>query len=169
MARGDISLYDPASGQPSIDYIVASGTTASIAAGTPTIGADATAASWTGAVKAAADADPTTASGHRFSGIAKSDSNETSTVAGSVSVWFPFPNTFYSAKAKTASLANTAALVNGLKLKRVVFDLTSNVWTIDTAAADAAANGILITGGDYTTSTIYFIVTTTVSVIGQLN
>ena len=169
MARGDITLYQPTSVQPSIDLIVASGTTASIPAGTPTIGSDATAASWTGAVKAAADTDPTTASGHRFSGIAKSDSNETTTVAGTVSVWLPLPNTIYSAKAKTASLANTAALVNGLKLKRVIFDLTSAVWTIDTAAADAAANGILIVGGDFTTSTIYFLITTTVSVIGQLN
>ena len=169
MARGDIKLHNPTDSQFSIRAIVGSGTAQSINAGEPTIGANATAASWTGAVKIAADADPTTASGHRFTGIAKSDSTDTVAAAGYVDVWLPMPGTVYSAKAKTATLANTQALIDGLKFKRVIFDLTGTAWTVDTAATDALANGVVCIGGDYPTSTIYFLVIPSVSIFGATN
>lgn len=168
--RGDIRLQNPSQDQFSIRAVVALGVAQSINAGEPTIGADATAASpWTGAVKIAADADPTTASGHRFTGIAKSDSSDTVAAAGYVDVWLPMPGTVYSAKAKTASAADTQAEIDALKFKRVIFDLTATNWTIDTAAVDAAANGVVIIGGDYTKSMINFLVIPTVSVFGSPN
>ncbi len=167
--RGDIRLFNPSQDQFSIRAIVGSGTAVSINAGEPTIGANATAASWTGAVKIAADADPTTASGHRFTGIAKSDSTDTVAAAGYVDVWLPIPSTVYSAKAKTASLTNTQALIDGLKFKRVIFDLTATNWTVDTAAVDAAANGVVIIGGDFTKNMINFLVIPTVSIFGATN
>lgn len=146
--------------------IVASGAVATIQAGTPTKGTDATAASWTGAVLPMVDADGTTS--QRFTGIAKSTSTETATVAGVVTLWLPLPGYVYACKAKTASTANTAALVQALYGKRVIFDLTSSLWSVDAAAADAAANMVTIIGGDYTTTTLYFMYKQTGTVIGQI-
>lgn len=146
--------------------IVASGGVSTIQAGTPTKGADATAASWTGAVIPMVDGDGTTS--QRFTGICKTTSNDTATVAGTTVVWLPLAGLVYACKAKTASTANTAALVSALFGKRVVFDLTSSLWSVDAAAADAAANMVTIVGGDYNTTTLYFTYKTTGTVIGQI-
>lgn len=147
--------------------IVASGAVGTIAQGTPTKGADATAASWTGAVIPCIDGDGT-ASGTRFTGIAKNTSSDTASAAGTVILWLPLPGLVYAGKAKTASLANTTALVQGLFGKRVVFDLTSSNWTIDTAAADAAANMVVIIDGDPNTSTLHWVYKDTGTMLGQI-
>lgn len=146
--------------------IVAAGGVATIQAGTPTKGTDATAASWTGAVIPMVDGDGTTS--QRFTGIAKNNSSDTASVAGVVTLWMPLPGYVYASKAKTASTANTAALVNGLFGKRVVFDLTSSLWSVDAAAADAAANMLVIIGGDYQTQTLYFTYKNSGTMIGQI-
>lgn len=146
--------------------LVAAGGVATIAASIPTKGADATAASWTGAVIPMVDGDGTTS--QRFTGIAKSDSTDTASVAGSVTLWMPLPGYVYAAKAKTASTANTQALVTALFGKRVIFDLTASLWTVDAAAADAAANMLVIVGGDYNTSTLYFTYKNTGTMLGQI-
>lgn len=146
--------------------LVAAGGVATIQAATPTKGADATAASWTGAVVPMVDGDGTTS--QRFTGIAKSTSTDTAAVAGSVTLWLPLPGYVYAAKAKTASTANTAALVTALYGKRVVFDLTASLWSVDAAAADAAANMLIIIGGDYQTQTLYFVYKNSGTVIGQV-
>ncbi len=136
--------------------LVSSGAVGTIAPGTPTKGADATAASpWTGAVVPMVDSDGTTS--QRFTGVSKNTSSDTASANGNVIVWLPLPGLIYAGKAKTASLANTATLVQALFGKRVVFDLTSSVWTIDTAAADAAANMIVIIDGDPNTSTLHWV------------
>lgn len=138
--------------QPSL---VAAGGVATIAAGTPTKGADAAAASpWTGAVVPMVDGDGNTS--QRFTGIAKNTSNDTASVAGQVTLWLPLPGYIYACKAKTAANADTAAEVQALFGKRVVFDLTSSLWSVDAAAADAVANNVTIIGGDYQTQTLYF-------------
>jgi len=65
----------------------------------------------------------------------------------------------YSGKAKTAANFDTEAEIKALMYKRVLFDKDgSDVITIDTAATDAAANGLVIVGGDYQTSTVWFVV-----------
>ena len=135
--------------------LVTSGGVSTIAAGTPTKGADAAAASpWTGAVVPMVDGDGTTA--QRFTGIAKSDSTDTASANGEVTLWLPLAGLVYACKAKTASTADTAAEVQALFGKRVVFDLTSSLWSVDAAAADAVANCVTIIGGDYRTQTLYF-------------
>lgn len=146
--------------------LVAAGGVATIQAGTPTKGADATAASWTGAVVPMVDADGTTS--QRFTGIAKNTSTDTASVAGVVTIWLPLPGYVYACKAKTASTADTAAEVQALFGKRVIFDLTSSLWSIDNAAADAAANMVTIVGGDFQTSTLYFVYKNTGTLIGQI-
>lgn len=146
--------------------IVASGAVGTIAPGTPTKGTDATAASWTGAVLPMADADGTTS--QRFTGISKNTSSDTASAAGTVILWLPLPGLVYGGKAKTASLANTTALIQGLFGKRVIFDLTSSNWTIDTAAADAAANMVVIIDGDPNTSTLHWVYKDTGTMLGQI-
>lgn len=145
--------------------LVAAGGVATIQAGTPTKSADATGAS-TGAVVPMVDADGTTA--QRFTGISKNTSSDTASVAGSVNLWIPLPGYVYGCKAKTASLANTAALVQALMWKRVIWDLAASLWSVDTAAADAAANMLVIVGGDYQTQMLYFTYKYTGSAIGQI-
>lgn len=150
--------------QPSL---VAAGGVATIQAGTPTKGADATAASpWTGAVVPMVDADGT--SSQRFTGICKTSSNETASVAGSTVLWLPLPGYVYATKAKTSTTADTAAEVTALFGKRVIFDLTSSLWSVDAAAADAAVNMVTIVGGDYQTQTLYFTYKITGTLIGQI-
>lgn len=135
--------------------IVASGTTGSIDSGAPTKEGS------SGAVAIMVDADGTTS--QKFAGIAKNTSTETASVAGRVDVYMPFPAIIYSGFAKTSTLANTQALIDALTGKRVVFDLTSTDWTIDTAAANAATNGVVIVGGNYQTSVIYFMISPQIS------
>lgn len=130
--------------------IVASGTTASIAGGTPTK------ESTSGAVAIMVDADGTTS--QKFSGIAKDTSTETASVAGRVNVWMPFPGILYSGFAKSAAAADTQGEIDALMGKRVVFDLTTGDWTVDTAAGNATTNGVIIVGGEFQTSRIIFMI-----------
>ncbi len=134
--------------------LVASGGVATIAAGTPTKGADAAAASWTGAVLPMTDGDGSTS--QRFTGIAKSTSTDTAAAAGEVTLWLPLPGYNYACKAKDLTAVNTQTEITALFGKRVVFDLTSSLWSIDTAATDAVVNCVTIIGGDYQTGTVYF-------------
>lgn len=136
------------------DVIVASGGVATIQACTPTKATDAAGASWTGAVLPMVDADGTTS--QRFTGIAKSTSTDTASAAGVVTLWVPLPGYVYATKSKDLTATNTAAKINALYTKRVIWDLTSSLWSIDTAATDAVANCLVIIGGDFNTSTVYF-------------
>lgn len=156
------SETDPRFAIPGV--LVAAGAVSTIASSTPTKGADAAAASpWTGAVVPMIDGDGSTS--QRFTGIAKDDSTDTVAAAGAVTLWLPLPGYVYAAKAKTSSTADTAAEVQALFGKRVVFDLTASVWTVDAAAADAAANCVTIVGGDYLTQTLYFMYSISGSVL----
>lgn len=150
-----ITIINQASPEFSVSALVAAGGVETIARNTPTMGADAAAASpWTGAVVPMADGDGTTS--ERFTGIAKSTSTDTASAAGSVDLWLPLPGYVYACKAKTASTADTATEITALFGKRVVFDLTGGVWTVDAAAADAVVNCVTIVGGDYNTQTLWF-------------
>jgi len=155
--RYDIKLYNPIESKFSTTPIVASGGATTIKAGEPTkVGSS-------GAVAIMADGEGTTS--ERFTGIAKSDSTDTAAAAGTVSLWLPLPGQIYMAKAKSATAADTQAEIDALYAKRVVFDLTSTVWSIDTAASDAATNGVVILGGDYRSSLIYFAVSSSCTVL----
>lgn len=138
----------------------------SILANTPTKATDATGASWTGAVLPMVDADGTTS--QRFTGLAKNDSNETTAVAGTVTLWIPLPGYVYACKSKSLTATDTLAEIQALFGKRVIFDLTSALWSVDTAAADAAANMLVIIGGDYQTSTVYFMYKNSGTLLGQI-
>ncbi len=105
--------------------------------------------------------------GQNFTGIAKSTSTDTVAAAGVVTLWLPLPGYVYACKTKTASDANTAAKVNALFRKSVVFDLTASLWTVDAGATDALVNCVVIVGGDYQTQTLYFVYKSSGSMINQ--
>lgn len=151
-----VSFYDEGAQIQEMKWLVAAGAVATINPGTPTKFSSA------GAVVPMVDANGTTS--ERFTGIAKTTSTDTASVAGIVYTFVPLPGSIYAAQAKTASLANTQAKIDALKGQRSVFDLTGTVgpgltgqWTVDTAAGDGANNCLTIVGGGYQTSTIYFI------------
>jgi hypothetical protein len=85
----------------------------------------------------------------------------TASADGLVDVYVPLPGIVYAAKASVATLANTQAKINALIGKRVAFDLSvlaTGQVTVDTGSdADAVTNGVMIVGGNYLTSEIYFV------------
>lgn len=135
--------------------LVASGTTASIDRGTPTKKS-------TTNVAIMADGNGTTS--EVFTGFAKDASTETSGAAGATNVWLPIPGVEYRGAAKSAAAADTQAEIDALIGKRVVFDLTTTVWSVDTAASDATTNGLYITGGNPVDSTITFLISPAISI-----
>ena len=156
MSRADLKILTPVDDAFTASFIVDSGTASQALAGEPTKADDAAAASpWTGEAGIMVDGDGSTS--QRFTGIAKSDSTETSSAAGAVTTWLPLPGLIYSGKALLSTTADTAAEVAALQGKRVVFDLTGSAWTVDAAATDAVANCVTIVGGDHNTQTLNFV------------
>ena len=166
MARGDISIFRAPADLFSTTAAVASGTTSSILAGNPTTPAGAS-TSVTGTVALSADASPTvvgTATNVHFSGLAKADSTETASAAGTVLLWAPLPGILYAAKAKDTTAVDTTAEITALLNKRVLLDLTGSIWTVDTAATDSTSNGVIIFGGDTGSGIVYFAISTNVTI-----
>lgn len=156
-----ISVHDQNGPAITKNGVVASGAVATIQPGTPTKLSGGTRGS-TDTIIPMVDADGSTS--QVFTGIAKSVSTDTATVAGSVELIMPLPGLIYAAKAKSATGANTQTKINNLLYGRFVFDLTGTVgvgltgtWTIDTAAGDGSTNCIVIVGGEYQTNTVFFI------------
>ncbi|MES2060205.1 MAG: hypothetical protein V4438_04210 [Patescibacteria group bacterium] len=155
MARGDFKVKNQTGSDFSLKRNVPSGTAVSINAGEPTKSVDAAAASpYLGTVAICVDGDGSTA--QRFTGVSKDDSTDTAAAAGYVNTIMPLPGIIYSGKAKSTTAVDTVAEVEALIGKRVVFDLTGTAWTIDTAAADAVANCVVIIGGDYRTFDVFW-------------
>lgn len=133
-----------------VEAVVASGGAATIPTGTPAKKNVST----TQFAIPMVDADGTTS--QLFSGIAKSTSTDTAAASGLVQLWAPVPGLIYRGNSKTASSANTQALIDGLLYKRVIFDLTGSNWSVDDAASNADTNCLVILGGIPTTSEIFF-------------
>lgn len=148
MAVGDFKIKNPNGLLFAENRLIASGVAASINNGEPIKEGTG------GNVVIMVDGDGTTS--QNFAGIAKTVSTDTASAAGAVLAWRPLPNITYAGQPKTATNANTQALIDALMYKRVVFDLTGTAWTIDTGASNAATNGVIIVGGDFRTSTVYF-------------
>lgn len=103
-----------------------------------------------------ADDDLTIGTDTVFIGIAQSDSTQTASADGVVSVYVPLPGVVYEAKATTSTNVDTLAKVKALENDRVTMDLSSGVYTIDENAGDGANNAFYIVGGDHTRGTIQF-------------
>lgn len=141
-------------------WVVAGTGTATIVAGSPAKRTDIDAATATGAVLPMVDGNggssgATNAVSGTFAGLAKSNSTDAG-AAGTVDLWAPVAGLLYRGTALSSTAANTQAKINILMGKRVVYDLTGNNWTIDTAAADALANNVVIVGGNPLTNEVLY-------------
>lgn len=145
-------IVNPSSEAFSYKRAVASGAAASIDRGTPTKESSTS-------VAIMADGEGTTA--EQFSGIAKSISTDTASTAGTVELYLPLPGLVYVGSPKVAGAANTEAEILALCGKRIVLDLTTGDWTVDTAAVDGIGNGVVIVGGNPGDDKVYFCMTHT--------
>lgn len=114
-----------------------------------------------------ADADSTIGTDTSMVGIAASDSTHTASADGFVDVYVPLPGLVYEAKAKTAASVDTEAEILALCGDRKIFDLTGTTYTVDEAAADAAANSIVIVGGNAEKRTLHFIIRANATILGD--
>lgn len=103
-----------------------------------------------------ADADLTIGTDTVFLGVCASDSTQTASADGIVRVYMPKPELVYEAKAKTSTTVDTDAEIAALVGDRVIMDLTSSTFTLDTGAADGATNAFYIVGGDSSRATVHF-------------
>lgn len=165
MARNDIRIQSTAGANvlPTYSWKIASGTPITVKAGEPT---KAGGTSSNSAVLLA-DADLVIGTGQTFLGVAAKDSTETASVAGAVDLYMPLPGVVYEVAAKTATNANTAALILAMSGQYQIIDLTTSTFTMDTAAGDGAASAFLIVGGNPITSTVYFMVRSDATVFGR--
>ena len=112
-----------------------------------------------------ADAEPGTGT-PTFLGIAASNSTQTASTDGKVDVFYPVPGLVYACKTKTSTEINTAAKLQALIGVTAAFDLTSDVYTVDTGT-NTSTFGLVIVGGDIVNSIVYFMVRSSV-VLGTI-
>jgi len=153
MAKGDISIHD-VSGKnvvPTRTYQAESGETAMLAgepvklksAGSPF-------------VIPLATAEPVIGTTTQVIGICASDSDATASANGTVQVYIPDAQVVWVVKATTVANVDTKSELDALQNDRVKFDLTGAIYTLDENEGDAAASGLQIVGGDFTTGDMYF-------------
>lgn len=164
--KGDIQIVGGAAATPTLPFRVDDRTTSSASAthkpGEPLKQSNANFA------LLCATGEPVQSAG-LFIGIAHNESDETSTADGSVDVdvCVPFV-TRLRAKATTAANLNTDALLEGLLMDAVTFDLTAGVFTVDEDEGDDPnEHGLVIVDGDINKGTIDFVVKPLVSVFGH--
>jgi hypothetical protein len=103
-----------------------------------------------------ADGDPVISTTLAVVGLAKSTSTNTASADGTVDVFDVQPGTVLRGVAKSSTAANTAAKITALIGKFTVIDVTSSLFTVDTANAGANTAGFVIVGGNPDNNEVYF-------------
>lgn len=96
-----------------------------------------------------ADAEPVVGTTTYVVGIAATTSTETASADGTVEVFENLPGTVWLCNAKSSAAVDTQAEYDALVNVPVLFDLTSSVYTVDTAVTDATY-GLVIESLDIT-------------------
>ncbi len=143
------------------------GGVATIAQGWPVKAQAAYSAGTTPGVMPVQDDDITVGTDQPFIGVTNRASTDTASANGDVDVYKPYEGITYAALAKTASLANTAALILAMQGKYLSLDLTSSVYTFDTADTDVATNLFMVVGGDPNISEIWFMTRAAGTLLGS--
>jgi len=102
----------------------------------------------------------------RFFGIAQKDSTETSSADGTVECYVPLTGVVYGSIGTTTTNIDTAAEIAAYKGVRVVWTLSSSVFTIDENAADGATNALCVVGGDATLKALHYVIVNDASYLG---
>ena len=168
MAKNDIRIYDVgglscAPVYPAKSFQVAAATPPTVEAGEPVKPSGTSQED----VILLVDADLTVGTDQSFAGVAAKDSEETSGAAGYVDLYIPYTNIIWEIRALTTTLADARSEIDALVGEYHVMDLTSDLFTLDTAAGDGANNAFYIVGGDPTMGTLYFIVRGDATVFGR--
>lgn len=100
-------------------------------------------------------------------GVAALGSTETATADGNVDVFLPLPGIVYEARSLLAASTDTQSEIDALRGELHVIDLTSAVYTVDIAAGSAAANALLIVGGNPDLSRVRFQIRSIATVFGS--
>lgn len=114
-----------------------------------------------------ADADGVIGTMTPIVGIAASDSTQTASADGFVDVLLPIPGTIWEIKAKSAASADTQSEINALVNDRAIIDLTTGVYTLDATGTDVQTAPFTIVGGNPDKSTLYFMVRTGATSMGD--
>ena len=154
MARNDVQIKETGglNSVPTDRWLVAAGTPITVKAGEPTK-MSATAAE---TVILLEDADLTIATDQPMVGVAAVDSTETAAAAGYSDNYVPLPNIKWEMKGKVAAALDTQSEIDAFIGTLLLIDLTTTVFTLDTAAGTAATAAFLIVGGDPNRSTLHF-------------
>ena len=153
MAKGDIDIYD-VSGKntvPTKVFQTETGATAILAgepvklksAGSPF-------------VIPLATTEPVIGTTTQVIGIAATDSTQTASDDGVISVYLPDSKVVWRAKATTPANIDTKAKLDALANDRVKFDFGSSIYTVDENEGDGATSGLQIVGGNPDTGDIHF-------------
>lgn len=164
MSRADISLIETGgrNAVPTDRFVVAAGTPPTIKAGEPT-----KAQSLAEQVILLVDADLTIGTDTVFTGVAAIDSNETASASGYVDNYLPLPDLKWEIKAKSSTAVDTQSEIDALMGDHYIIDLTSSVFTMDTAGGTSTANAFLIVGGNPDRSTVHFRTRLDASALGR--
>ena len=90
-----------------------------------------------------------------MTGIAAHDSTETASASGYSDQYVPLPDIKWEVKAKSSTAVDTQSEIDALLGVLYLIDLTSSVFTIDTAVSAGTA-AFLMVGGDPNRSTVWF-------------
>lgn len=112
-------------------------------------------------------ADTTIGTDQPTIGVAAEPSTETASADGLVNVYMPVDGVIYEIRALTVSLADTQSEIDALRGEMDVVSLASSRYTLDTAAGDAAANALLIVGGDPSLSTLLVMMRADSTIFGR--
>lgn len=154
MSRADINIKETGglNSVPVDRWVVAAGTNPTIKAGEPAKQGGSTVRNQSVLLE---DADLTIGTDQPMTGIAAADSTEASSSSGYCDQYVPLPNVKWEIKAKSAAAADSQSEIDNLLGNLYLIDLTSSVFTIDTAGTAGTA-AFLIVGGDPNRSTVYF-------------
>jgi len=114
-----------------------------------------------------ADAEPVIGTTTAVVGLAKSNSTHTGSGDGTIDVYIPVPGVVYEIKAKSSTAADTEAEIKALEGDRLLIDLTSSTYTIDTAAGDSQTAGFYVVGGDANRKTIHVMLRSGATIVGD--
>lgn len=107
-------------------------------------------------VVALADAEPVAGTTTAVAGIAAADSVHTGSADGKLPVYVPNEGVIYEVKAKDTANVDSESKIEALLNKKVLLDLTSDVFTVDTATVAADNNGVIIRGAEKDTGLVRF-------------
>lgn len=167
MSRSDIAIKETGglNSVPVDRWVTNSGTATLIKAGEPAKASTAIASQQHSILLV--DADMTIGTDKNMTGIAANDSTDTASATGYSDQFVLLESVKWEIKAKSAAAADTQSEIDAFSGYQYIIDLTSSVFTMDTAGGTSTSNAFLILGGDPKRSTVHFRINQNVTFFGS--